>query len=169
MLPPTHRDVLHKLYAQLKDTSINWVVTGSLSFALQGVPITPNDIDLQSDKTGAYTIEQHFSEFVVRKVAFLPSEKICSYFGVLTIDGINVEIMGDLQKRKANGEWEEPVDLALYKHTVVFDGMHIPVLTLEYEYYAYMKLERFERAQMLMNTIQRKARGDIPHSLSPGE
>lgn len=160
MIPLVHRNVLHKLYAQLQDTPINWVVTGSLSFALQGVPITPNDIDIQSDKVGVYAIEQHFSESVVRKVAFLPSEKICSYFGVLTIDGLNVEIMGDLQKRKENGEWEKPVDVTAYKHTVEFEGIHIPVLTLEYEYSAYMKLERFERAQMLINTIQRKARGE---------
>lgn len=162
MIPPSHRNVLHRLYTQLKDTSINWVVTGSLSFALQGVPITPNDIDLQSDKAGAYAIEQHFSEFVVRQVAFLQSGKICSHFGVLMIDGINVEIMGDIQKRLESGEWEKPVDLTLYKHTIAFEGMQIPVLTLEYEYSAYMKLERFERAHMLVNTIQRKARGESP-------
>jgi hypothetical protein len=69
--------------------------------------------------------------------------------------------MGDLQKRKADEEWEELEDLAIYKHFLEFEGMQIPVLTLEYEYQAYMKLGRFERAQMLMNALQKKARGKI--------
>jgi hypothetical protein len=161
MIPPVHRTVLHKLYERFEAASINWVVTGSLSFALQGVPITPNDIDIQCDKAGAYAIEQLFSVFVVREVSLLITEKMRSHFGVLKIDGIDIEIMGDLQKRKADEEWEELEDLAIYKHFLEFEGMQIPVLTLEYEYQAYMKLGRFERAQMLMNALQKKARGKI--------
>lgn len=124
------------------------VVTGSFGFALQGVPIEPNDIDIK-DKKGDYEIESLFCEFVIKPVRFSSAEKIRSYFGTLMIDGIEIEIMGDIQKRLADGVWEEPVDLKQYKRIVEIEGVQVPVLSLEYEYQAYLKLGRIEKAKML--------------------
>jgi hypothetical protein len=149
----TYLDVLRKIYTQLKDTNVNWVVTGSLSFALQGIPVTPHDIDIQTDEAGAFEIERCFSEYVVRNVVFSSTDKIRSHFGALLIDGIEVELMGDIQKRLEGGSWEEPVDLERHKRIVEVESMHIPVLSLEYEYQAYLKMGRLERAQMLKELI----------------
>jgi hypothetical protein len=149
----TYLDVLRKIYTQLKDTNVNWVVTGSLSFALQGIPVTPHDIDIQTDEAGAFEIERCFSEYVVRNVVFSSTDKIRSHFGALLIDGIEVELMGDIQKRLEGGSWEEPVDLEHHKRIVEVEGMYIPVLSLEYEYQAYLKMGRLERAQMLKELI----------------
>jgi hypothetical protein len=135
---------------------VNWVVTGSLGFALQGVPVDVHDIDIQTDKEGAYEIERRFSEFVIKKVAFRSTDKIRSHFGILMIDGIRVEIMGDIQKRLEDGSWEEPVDLNRYKRFVEIRGMKIPVLSLEYEYQAYLKLGRTEKAEILKKWLQRE-------------
>jgi len=148
MIPQIHLKVLHKLYERLKNSHVNWVVTGSLGFALQGVPIEPHDIDIQTDREGAYEIERLFSEFVVEPVRFKESERIRSHFGMLIIEGVKVEIMGDIQK-KVNEKWEPPVDINRHKRFVQIEGMEIPVLSLEYEYQAYLKLGRFERANML--------------------
>ncbi|HZU67869.1 MAG TPA: hypothetical protein VFA09_11390 [Ktedonobacteraceae bacterium] len=148
--------VLRRISSTLQDKPVNWVVTGSCSFALQGVPVIPNDIDLQADLPGALAIEQYLSKYVVRKVKFSTTEKIRSHFGELCIYGIKVEIMGDVQKRLADGTWEKPVDLEQYKRFVEFRGMMIPVLALEYEYEAYMKLGRFEKAEILRETIANK-------------
>jgi len=148
--------VLRKLYERLNNRDVNWVVTGSLGFALQGVPVEPPDIDIQTDREGAYKIEHLFSEFVVKKVAFSSTEKIRSHFGALMIDGIKVEIMGDVQKRLEDGSWEQPVDINKYKHFVEIEGMRIPVLSLEYEYQAYLKLDRMEKARMLKKFLERK-------------
>jgi hypothetical protein len=149
MIDPIYVTILRKLYARLHGTAINWVVTGSLSFAMQGIAVEPHDIDLQTDEAGAYAIEHLFSEFVIRKVTFSSTEKIRSHFGALHIDGVKVEIMGDIQKRLEDGTWEHPVELGRYKQCVEFEGMQVPMLSLEYEYQAYLKLGRFERAQML--------------------
>ena len=155
MIPQTHLKVLRKLYERLKDSGVNWVITGSLGFALQGVPIGPHYIDIQTDKEGAYEIERLFSEFVVRSVQFKESERIRSYFGTLIIDGIKVEIMGDIQK-KVNNEWEPPVDINKYKCFMQIEGMKIPVLNLEYEYQAYLKLGRIKKAEMLKEFLEKK-------------
>jgi len=70
------------------------------------------------------------------------------------IDGIKVEIMGDIQKWLADGSWENPVNLKHHKKVVEIKGMQIPVLSLEYEYQAYMNLGRIEKAEMLRNWLQ---------------
>jgi len=149
MIKPKYLDVLRKIYARLNNTNINWVVTGSLGFALRGMPVEVHDIDIQTDMVGAYEIERLFSEFVVRKVTFSSADKIRSHFGVLMIDGIKVEIMGNIQKRLEDGTWEEPVDLNRYKRIVKVEEMQVPVLSLEYEYRAYRRLGRIEKAEMI--------------------
>ena len=86
-----------------------------------------------------YKIESLFSDVVIRKVEFSATERIKSHFGALQIDGIQVEIMGDIQKRGADGVWEEIVDPAQYRQMVEIEGLLVPVLSLEYEYQAYLK------------------------------
>jgi len=70
------------------------------------------------------------------------------------IEGIKVEIMGDIQKRNKDGIWENPVDLEQYKRIVEVEGMQVPVLSLEYEYQAYLKLGRIDKAEMLRKWLQ---------------
>ena len=154
MLNPDYLKVLRKINERLSNTSVNWAVTGSLGFALQGVPVEPNDIDIQTDKRGAYEIERYFSEFMTKRVTLSSTEKIRSYFGEFMINRIKVEIMGDIQKSLEDGSWENPVDLEHHKRVVQVEGMQVPVLSLEYEYQAYLKLGRVDKAEMLRNWLQ---------------
>ncbi len=149
MIDSNYLHVLCKIYDGLKDSNINWVITGSFGFALQGLKTKIHDIDIQTDTSGAYEIECRFSDFIVRKVTFSSTKRIRSHFGVLKIDGIKVEIMGDIQKRLENGTWENHIDLTKYKKFIEIEGMKIPVLSLEYEYRAYLKLGRIQKAKML--------------------
>jgi hypothetical protein len=80
----------------------------------------------------------------------------------MLIDGITVELMGDLQKRLEDGSWEDPVDLDRQKRFVALEDMDIPVLSLEYEAQAYRKLGRIERAQMLQEASQRRSERGTP-------
>jgi hypothetical protein len=151
--------VLEKIVSRLKDSSIAWVVTGSLGMALQGIPVQVHDIDIQTDKDGAYGIENYFAEYVVQPVHYSESERIRSHLGVLKIDGIKVEIMGDIQKRLGDQIWEEPVKVERYRRWVEVGGKLIPVLSLEYEYQAYLKLGRIEKAEMLRSWLQKTEAG----------
>ncbi len=151
---PAYMSVLRKIHNRLSSTDVNWAVTGSMGFALQGVPVKPNDIDIQTGRRGAFEMERIFSTYVVKPVRFSSTERIRSYFGILMIDGIKVEIMGDVQKKLKDGTWEEPVDVTKYRRIVEVEGMKIPVLSLEYEYQAYLKLGRVERAELLKKWIQ---------------
>jgi hypothetical protein len=156
MIDPRYLNALRQIHARLRDSGVNWAVTGSFGFALQGVPVEVHDLDLQTDEAGAYEIERRFSESVVRKVTFSSAERIRSHFGVLLMEGIRVEIMGDVQKRREDGSWEDPVDLARRKRVVQVEGLDVPVLSLEYEYQAYLKLGRMDKARMLREWLQGK-------------
>ncbi|MBC7264921.1 MAG: hypothetical protein H5T64_11295 [Chloroflexi bacterium] len=149
MIDPAHLVVLRKIYIRLRNSNVNWALTGSFSLALQGVPVQVHDIDLQTDEAGAYEIERRFAEFVIQKVHLSPAERICSHFGALMMDGIKVEVMGDVRKRREDGTWEEAEDLERLKRVVEVEGMQIPVLSLDYEYQAYLALGRIEKAEML--------------------
>ncbi len=160
MINPAFLDVLRQLYARLNGTDINWAVTGSLCFALQGVPMPEvHDIDLQSDATGAYAIERLFVEHVTRKVELSAASRIRSHFGALQIDGIKVEIMGDVEKRvDAASDWEEPPDLNSVKRYVQVDEMCVPVMDLEYECQAYRDMGRIAKANLLREWLDEKKR-----------
>ena len=124
--------------------------------ALQGVDVEINDIDIQTTHNGAYEIEFLLSEFVVEPVSYLISEKIRSHLGKLQITGIKVEIMGGIQKRLEDQTWEMPVNLEDHRCWLNIDKMHIPVLSLEFEYQAYLKLGRIEKAEILKNWLSKQ-------------
>lgn len=156
MIPRQHLEVLQKVHARLQGSPVEWVVTGSLGMALQGVPVEVHDIDLQTDQEGAYEIERRLAEFVTRPVRFSESERIRSHLGRLEIDGIQVEILGDIQKRLEDGSWEEPVRVTDHRRWVEIAGMQVPVLSLEYELQAYLKLGRGDKAEMLRAWLSRR-------------
>jgi hypothetical protein len=157
MIDSRHLAVLRSLFTRLRDTDILWAVTGSLGFALHGIPTDIHDIDIQSTQD-VYRIERLFSEYVIRTVAYKKDTHIRSHFGALMIDGIEVEIMGDIEKRTEEG-WEKPPDLNRHKEIVEIDGMDIPVLSLEYEYRAYLMLGRTERAEEIRRFLEGERNG----------
>jgi hypothetical protein len=156
MLPETHLLVLETLLSRLSSEEITWALTGGASFALRGIDFDVNDIDLQTDKLGAYQIEQCFSNLIFQPVTFSSSESIRSHFGVLLIDGVRVEIMGDLQKRLPNREWEPPVDVQSLREFLDVGNLRVPVLPLTHEYHAYRLMGREEKASVLERALRRQ-------------
>lgn len=148
-IPKNFSNALTKIVTALEDQGISWALTGSMGFALQGVPVTPNDIDLQTDIQGAYEIEQILSDYISRSVTPKTIDNMRIMLGRLDIDGVRVDIMGGIQKRQSDGTWESPVDIEEHKLYVEHLGMQVPVLNLQYEQNAYLKLGRLEKAALL--------------------
>jgi hypothetical protein len=150
---PHYLAVLQVLLALLAGKDVNWALTGSLGHALQGVPVQPQDIDLQTDKSGAYAIMDTMSEFALQPVAYLASENIRSHLGALLIEGVRVEVMGAVEKRLADGSWAPPPDLDRHRRFVMVSGMRVPVLGLAYEAGAYELLGRHERVALIRQVL----------------
>lgn len=124
--------------------------------ALQGMNIDVHDIDIQSDQFGVYEIENLLSEYVTQPVRYLASERMRSHLGNLEIDRVKIDIMGDVLKLLENQVWEESVRVERYKHWVDFDNIRVPVLSLDYEYEAYLKMGRIEKAEKIRNWLDNK-------------
>ncbi len=153
-VPTTIGQALAKVVERLDGADVNWAITGSLGFRLQGVPVDVHDIDLQTDGAGAYKIEDLLCEYSTEKVGFSTSGNIRSHFGVLEIGGVRVEIMGDVQKLLSDGSWEDPIDPAEHRLSVETEGIQVPVLNLAYECSAYEALGRSDRADFLRNWLR---------------
>lgn len=149
MIQPQHVRALKTIHNRLRKIETIWAITGSFSFALQGLELEVNDIDLQTDAAGAYEIERVFTEKIIRRVEFSRSDKIASHWGALNIDGVKVEIMGALQKKLPDGTWESPVDVKRHREFISFEGISLPVLSLAYEEQAYRTLGRLEQADQI--------------------
>ena len=154
MIETHYINALLKICTRLKSCKRSWVITGSLGMALQGMDVEVHDIDMQTDESGAYELERHLAEFVIEPVRFRASERICSHYGVLQIDGVTVEVMGALQKLLADEVWEEPVLVELHRRWLKLEGMQVPVLSLAYEYEAYQKLGRLDKAERIGNWLK---------------
>ena len=152
-------DILQMIYTRLVESQVIWAVTGSLGMALQGMEVEVHDIDLQTDPAGAYEIERLLSKFVTVPVRYVVSKRIRSHLGKLEINGVQVEIIGGVQKQLGDGSWEEPVRVESYRRWVELEGMRIPLLSLEYEYQAYLRMGRIEKAEMIKQWLQKSRLG----------
>lgn len=133
-----------------------WVVTGSAGFALQGLPMRPNDIDLQTDAAGAHAIQAQYADLVSRPVVWSATDRIRSHYGALRITGVTVEIMGDIEKRRPDGSWERPAPLHQHRRFVSVGGLSVPVLDLAYKERAYHALGRRETAALLRRWLDQQ-------------
>jgi hypothetical protein len=91
-------------------------------------------------------------------VTFSSADRVRSHFGALCIDGIIVEIIGDIEKRTEDGCWEPAPDLQQHKLLVAVEDMQIPVISLDYECEAYHKLGRPERAALVQEWLEKRRR-----------
>ena len=156
-LPQPFLAVLQMIALELDGTAINWAVTGSCSLALQGVPVAVHDIDLRTTARDAYRIQCVFQPYLKRPVTFTTTERVRSHWGALEMNGIQVEIIGDMQHLLADGAWEPLVDLNSFKVDIEIDGVQLPVMSLPFLYDAYQLLGRADKVALLQTWLERDA------------
>lgn len=154
VINPLFLNALRKIHTRLDGGNITWAITGSCGFALQGIPVDPHDIDIQTDQAGAYEIERRFASYITRPVVFSSTDRIRSFFGALVLGSVKVEIMGNMQHRLDDGSWDDHTEWLRHRYFVEIEKMRIPVLALEYERRAYVKMGRLERAEMLARWLR---------------
>jgi hypothetical protein len=136
--------------------ALTWALTGSTSFFLQGMDVQVHDIDIMTNAQDAYRLAGRLENYAVKPVSFSAAEKIKSHFGSLRIEDIDVEIMGDIQKKLPDGTWEPVFEIAPITRFVKYEDLEIPVIALEHEAKAYRILGRHERADMIGRFLLRK-------------
>lgn len=155
-----HHRALQLMLHALGSCQQAWALTGSCGMALQGVPLAVHDIDVQSTRRGVYELAELLSEHITTPVRYLASARVRSFLGSALVGSVQVELIGDIEKRLPDGTWDRPPQLKKVIRHVEYRGWRVPVLDLHYEEQAYRKLGRTERADLLLQWINRHRLSD---------
>ena len=154
LIPPDYLAVLRKLYNQLEETDIVWVLTGSLGLAIKGIPLTPHDIDIQTDRAGVYEFARIFADDLEQEPFFWETQHTQSWVAKFEMDGIQVEVMGDMRHRDEDGDWDDPPNLEAVRLYIQVAEMRIPTLSLEFEEDAYRSMGRYDKASLIAQYLR---------------
>jgi hypothetical protein len=157
----SHFAVVRLILQRIPPKAFPWALTGSAGLRLQGVEVPVDDLDLQTDRQGAQEITRRFADVVEEPLHYWKTERMRSYFSVLKVNEIRVEVMGQIRKRMPDGSWETPVAIDRVRSWIEVEGLRIPVVDLSHELGAYEILGRIE----VVNRIQQvlAARGRVEH------
>ncbi len=132
---------LDTISGRLRGKGVRWALIGSTSLALQGVDLEPEDIDILTDRVGAFRMGLLLKEFETKPISFGELDIFRSYFGKYEIHGVRVEVMGDLEIC-TDGEWVDISHRLESPGMVTARGMEIPVSPLEEQLEAYETIGR---------------------------
>lgn len=144
---PQWRAVVCQVARRLNQDGVCYKVVGGASVALHGVPLPVQDVDLETDATGAYRFQELFADHVVEPVALRESEQYRSHFGRFDFDGVQVEVMGEIHRREG-GAWVPTWTRT--EEIVEVEGEAVRTSWLEEETLAYVRRGRLERAAMCL-------------------
>jgi 8-oxo-dGTP pyrophosphatase MutT (NUDIX family) len=128
---------LEAISTKLAHEQVRWALVGSANLALHGINVIPGDIDIISDRESAYRIGSLLRDSEVTPVTNAQSEDMRSYLGKYLIEGVEVEVMGDVW-RKVGQEWTNISEWVLSEPARVRVGkVDLPCCPLEKELIAY--------------------------------
>ena len=157
-LPEPHTSALLTLLQRVPPDEVTWVLTGSAGLRLRGVDVPVHDLDVQSNPAGVDEIVRRLPEAVRIQPTWSAGARIRSYYGTMELDGLKVELMGNIQRLMPDGSWSQVIDLIAFRSWVSWQNLRVPVLDLAYEAQAYEELGRTEKAVAIRAVLQ--AQGD---------
>jgi hypothetical protein len=152
-------EALELISEKLKDKKIKWVVSGSTSLLLQGIVEKANDIDIMTNKEGAFRISKILRDYEIKPVKFSRTKIIKSYWGKLKIGDKEVDIMGEFSERIGN-TWVNISRQRLKSYEIKKIGnIEVPVTTLESHLSSYKVLRRkkdLEKIKKIEESLRKK-------------
>lgn len=149
---PRWRPVLAGIARTLGAAGVRFTVSGGAALALHGIPIAVRDVDLITDRAGICRFQELFSDQAVQPVCYLESADYRSYFGRFDVDGVQVEVMAELEWRE--GERWLPIAAATEMQVEV-DGVPVAVAWAEEEFLATIRRGRMARAAQMLPHLDR--------------
>lgn len=153
MLSAQHRRVAQVVCDRLLGRDLLWAVTGSVALALQGVLVECDDLDLVTTAAGAAEIEDAFASEVVVRTGFGERDGIRGHLGLLRVENLAVEVLGDIQNALPGGMWTMPPRIAEHREWIALDDRRCPVLSLVYMREAYAAMGRDGKANIIAERL----------------
>ncbi len=147
------QNALRTFAERLNMAGLPYKVVGSAALALHGVPVSVQDVDVETDEGTVYRIQRLFSEHMLAPVQLLATAEYRSHFGRLSLQGVTFEVMGDLHR------WENGIWVPTYTRTIThvhLDGVTVPTSWPEEEVLAYIRRGRLDRAALCLPYCQQE-------------
>lgn len=144
MLDPAFIKVI-RLISKNIPYDVKWALDGSTSLALQGIDVKPHDIDILTDRDGAIKIQDGLKEYNEVPISHSSNGKYDSYFGIFKVNGIKVEVMGDLRVFR-DGKWsavQNPSSIDIVN--VDIEELSVPVVSVKSQTESGYLSERLKR------------------------
>jgi ubiquinone/menaquinone biosynthesis C-methylase UbiE len=145
---PRWRAVLRQIAARLQSAGIPFRVVGGTAAALHGVPVPVQDIDLEMSAADVYRFHDIYAAHTIEPPALQESDAYRSHFGRYELDGVQIEVMGDLHRREGT-RWVP--SFATTQTTLDIEGTPCSVSCLEEETLAYIRRGRLDRASRCLS------------------
>jgi len=154
-IPETHYKALEIIIDKFKGHNIEWMVFGSANLALQGVNVEVHDIDLATDKESLEKAAELLKEYMTKPVNYREKGPFKSYNSAFKINGVDIELIYELQHKLRTGGWAETNQMPK-KKIFEYKGLQIPLTPLEIEHQAYELMGRVEKARKVKEFLEKK-------------
>ncbi|GIW26978.1 MAG: hypothetical protein KatS3mg070_0341 [Meiothermus sp.] len=155
LLPERIVQVLRVICPILNDAQVEWATSGSLALALHGLPVVPKDVVLKTDRVGVEQTARLLVEYLSHPPGLhLGVRLIRAYMAQLKIQGLEVEVMGNLEFQSPDGRWNPAPDFRHRRTVIDYLGLSIPVVSLEFLFALYTQLQRPGRAALIKARLE---------------
>lgn len=124
--------LITKSASDLKD---KWAYVGSTASYIEGQSVVPSDIDIMTTKEGAKYFAEKLKEFITVGLYFDNSKKGSSWYVKFLINGIEVEVMGELVVKGDADQISTPKEAKIWEYLnfVDFKGLTTPLFPDEFQ------------------------------------
>ncbi len=159
MIPKQFKEAIKIIYTRINNKNFSWAFIGSTNCALQGMKLSPGDLDLVVRLDDLKWIPQIFKDYSPSKVEELrPDPRDLAWnakldkhpaFNVYArVEGVDMQILGE----KDDGDYVSKL-IANRIVYVPFNGLKLPCFTLEAEAEAY-EIYRPKKAERIRQFLQ---------------
>lgn len=151
MIDEKFKETLKTVVSKLEGKQLNWAVIGSTNMALQGINVSPNDLDIVTSFEGIEKMEGVFKDYMKNEIQTKEAsqEDNSDYYEMkLSINGLEVHVVGagpeDIYYgRVASGRTT----------TVRVKDFKVPCMKLEAEKETYIATGRQQKAKIIENFL----------------
>lgn len=150
MIDTNFRTVFKLIHGRLSD--IKWALVGSTNLQLQGMQVTPHDLDIVIQHKDLEKVSNLFSDYSASPVSQFPTKSGEPAWEVKAIiNGVNVQFFGG-----------DEIDIYVSKLLankilkVKLDDIEIPCFNLQAESQAYVETNREEKAKLIQEFLKTK-------------
>lgn len=139
---------------RIEDNGITWAVIGSGALALQGMDVTPNDLDISVNVRDLEKIHELFADYSAAEAKEIETLSGKQAWDVLaTIKGVETQFCGEKESNE-DAVWFNRVAAGL-TNDVEVDGVRVPCISLPAAVEAYKELQRPQKVELIQKFLSK--------------